>query len=153
MCLKIEQLVASDFESASQIHSLWVIAYRAEARLIQAKEFPPLWRSLADIQQSETLFYGGFKQTALVAVVELAPAKKDLNIHSLIVHPRYWRQGFGSQLLGFVLATFNFDTASVSTAQLNAPALALFAKHGFTETGRWLSPENIDCIDLSLSRM
>ncbi len=128
-----------------------MLAYQAEAQLIRAVDFPPLRRTREDIRQATSLFYGALTDGKLVAACELELDGKNLEIHSLIVHPDYWRQGYGSALLGFVLARHEFEEVSVSTAQLNAPARSLFAKHGFSIIGRWMSPENIACVDLTRS--
>ena len=140
----IKKLNNKDEETALQIHSLFQLSYKIEAELLQVSDFPPLKRTLIDFRKSQTEFYGLEKTGKFKAIVEVASNKRNTNIDSLIVDPKYFRQGLASQLVMFVLKRFTSETFTVQTAAKNEPAVKLYRKLGFKEQEQFDS--DIDCL-------
>jgi ribosomal protein S18 acetylase RimI-like enzyme len=134
---------------ASQIHALFQRSYTVEARLIGAEDFPPLRRTVQNIQSSSGAFLGDRDGSDLVAAVEYAVDGPHLDILNLAVDPRCFRQGQGTRLLQALLERIDWRTATVETAAGNLPAVALYEKVGFSVSGRWTTAEGIEKIGLS----
>ena len=123
----------ADMAIARAIRELARTAYEVEADLIGTPDFPPLRRTAAGIRRSSTEFYGIYQDSQLQALVELEATPGFVTIASLAVSPGRHRRGLGQRLLRFVIASFGRRELRVSTAAANAPARALYEKHGFTE--------------------
>lgn len=124
--------------TAECIHAIQLAAYTQEAKLLGAADFPPLRRSVADIQASAEQFFGAYLSEALVGAVAVEPAETfgELCISSLVVAPAAQRSGVGSALLRELLRRFPAQALIVSTGVANIPALALYERFGFAERGR-----------------
>lgn len=129
---------------ATQIFGVFQASYQVEAELIGVTEFPPLQRGITDILNSGNNFYGFIIEDDLAAVIEIENIEKQLDIHSLTVAPAHFRKGIANKLLSYVLANLEFSSARVETAVLNAPAIRLYEKHGFTEFKRWTPSHGIE---------
>ena len=99
-------------------------------------DFPPLLRSVRDIVNSKTDFYGFSDNNCLAAIIEIKINEKHLDIHSLTVDPMYFRKGIADKLINYVLKAFVIKVAIVETAVVNKPAINLYKKHGFLEFRR-----------------
>ncbi len=139
----VNKLDQTDHADALQIHSLFQRAYRVEAQLIGVRSIPPLDRTVRDIMASETCFFGCWDDELLIAAVEVEYYEPHLGINSLVVHPDYFRQGLGRQLLRYVLAEYVWETAKVETALANLPAITLYEQFGFKETLRYSAAAGI----------
>jgi len=146
----IKRLDHSNEEIADQIFTTFQNAYKVEAQLIGIVDFPPLSRSIKNIQSSITQFYGYSIGGSLAGVVEVAMVDKLLDINSLTVNPAYFRRGIASKLLSFVLDSFEFIEAVVETATENKPAIKLYEKHGFSEFKRLIPSHGISKVAMSL---
>jgi len=135
-------------EIAKQIYTVFQRSYKIEAELIGTLNFPPLLRSIEDIQISKSQFYGFNEQNSLAAVIEIVFGDKHLDIHSLTVSPEHFRKGIADKLLYFILEKFDFTTAVVETAVVNIPAINLYQKHGFVECKRWTPSHGIEKLHL-----
>lgn len=134
---------------ASQIHHVFQNAYKIEAALIGVECFPPLQRSIVDIVNSTTEFYGFKDKDVLAAVVEIAIDSEYADIHSLTVDPAYFRKGIAGQLIAYVLALPDVGYAVVETAVVNGPAIELYKKYGFVEFRRWTPSHGIEKVAMS----
>ena len=67
-------------------------------------------RSVRDIENSTTLFYGFSESESLAAVIEIVINGERLDINSLTVDPCYFRKGIADKLINYVIAKFNFTT-------------------------------------------
>ncbi|MCF2948282.1 GNAT family N-acetyltransferase [Paraglaciecola aquimarina] len=141
MIIKLEN---SNEIVANQIYSVFQNSYKVEAQLIDVAKFPPLSRSANNIANSKTEFYGFSDNYTLAAVIEIEIDKKQLDIHSLTVDPKYFRQGIADKLINYVLKTFDISIAIVETATVNKPAINLYEKHGFLEFKRWTPSHGIE---------
>jgi ribosomal protein S18 acetylase RimI-like enzyme len=115
-------------------------SYKIKAQLVAVVDFSPLLRSAVDIVNSKTNFYGFIYENCLAAVIEIEIEieidEKHLDIHSLIVEPKYFRKGLADKLINHVLNSFEISNATVKTAAVNKPAINLYKKHGFIEFKR-----------------
>ena len=126
----IKKLNNSNEEVANQIFIIFQSSYKIEAQLIGALNFPPLLRSVKDIENSKTLFYGYSENECLAAIIEITIEDNHLGIESLTVEPKYFRKGIAGKLISYVLDLFEFTKATVETAVVNKPAIILYKKHG-----------------------
>ncbi len=133
----IQKLNHIDVIIARKIRSVFQVSYAVEADLLNAVDFPPLRRSLANFIKSDTEFYGYFQNKELAAVTEIKSENTRTHIQSLVVDPYYFRQGIGQKLVAFIFKTYNTPTFSVETGLANLPAISLYKKFGFTETKQW----------------
>lgn len=125
---------------AERIHVIQMAAYSQEAKLLGAISFPPLQRTIADIERSGGRFLGAYLDGTLVGVIALESdsSSAGMDISSLVVLPAFQRRGVARALLSSVVGDFSSRALTVSTALQNAPALALYAQFGFVEVGRRL---------------
>ena len=155
MSFLVKQLINTNATVAAKIHAVQIAAYEQEARLLGVSHFPPLDATADQVRSSPELFFGalsGREIVGLIAVLE-EPKVQSLNIASLVVTPRYQRQGVGRLLLSFISTRFEASHMSVSTAAENGPALALYAALGFVEFRRqFVGPERLELVVLEKAR-
>ncbi|GCC52800.1 N-acetyltransferase [Chryseotalea sanaruensis] len=133
----ITKLNSNNKETAYEIRSLFQASYRIEAALLNVSDFPPLNRELVDFLNSDTEFYGLFRDDKMVAIVEVKSLEGKTDIESLVVHPEYFRQGLGKRLMQFILKTFDSEIFTVETGLKNKPATELYKQLGFYEQQQW----------------
>jgi len=148
----IEKLEHSKLKTAEKIYLVWQASYIIEARLLKAKHFPPLKRSVEDFTKSKTDFYSYTLNGDFSGIVELNTSHSFIHIQSLVVHPRYFRNGIASQLIEHVLGKYQPRTFTVETGLENAPAIGLYNKHGFVEDSQFDTDHGIRKIKLILNR-
>tara|TARA_R110000803_G_scaffold210817_2_gene283947 strand:- start:2685 stop:3188 length:504 start_codon:yes stop_codon:yes gene_type:complete len=146
----ITKLESSNEIVADQIHTIFQNSYKVEAQLIGVLDFPPLLRSVRDIVNSKTDFYGFSDNNCLAAIIEIKINEKHLDIHSLTVDPMYFRKGIADKLINYVLKAFVIKVAIVETAVVNKPAINLYKKHGFLEFRRWTPSHGIEKLAMSV---
>lgn len=139
----------TDTPIAQEIHTLFQESYLIEAKLIGVENFPPLTRSVNNIQKSKTQFWGFYKDSILATVAEIETNPNLLDIHSFVVSPQFFRQGLANNLLAYLLKYTDCNSAVVETASANKPAILLYKKFGFTEDKKW-SLKGINKIRLRL---
>jgi ribosomal protein S18 acetylase RimI-like enzyme len=122
-------------EIGKQIRSLFQVSYKIEAALLKADDFPPLKRPLKDFLNCENEFYGYENNQEIVAIVELKYSGSNCHVQSLVVHPNYFRKGFGKNLMHFVLQKMEVNTFTIETGFDNFPARQLYKSLGFKENG------------------
>lgn len=145
----ISKLDHQNQEQATQIWQLFQSAYESEAQVLGLQNFPPLNRTIREIQEAATTFYGGWLDTVLVAATELENLEDaQFHINSFGVSPDHFRKGYGAKLLNDVLAELIWKKITVSTAVANIPALALYQKQGFCPQEEWTTPDNIHMVTL-----
>jgi len=133
----IKKLQQTNNETAAEIRSVFQVSYAVEAKLLNAIDFPPLKRQLEDFINSETQFFGYLTNNELAGVVEIDHNTERTYIKSLVVAPKFFRQGIASQLLEFVFDTFDSNVFMVETGVANDPATTLYKKFGFKEVKQW----------------
>ena len=87
--------IANQMEKmALSIHAMQIAAYRQEAALLGAREFPPLNRTLRDVMASSDSFFGAFDGEELLGVISLEQRNEnEVSISSLTVAPPFQRLG------------------------------------------------------------
>jgi ribosomal protein S18 acetylase RimI-like enzyme len=136
-------------EMAAEVHAVMAAAYGVEAALLGVDDFVPLRRTVEAIRGARSTFLGVFLEDRLVAVAELETlADASANVASLVVLPAHFRRGLATALLRHVIALHGAGPITVSTGVRNAPALGLYARHGFREQRRWSTPDKIPMVTL-----
>ncbi|MCW5515544.1 GNAT family N-acetyltransferase [Muriicola sp. Z0-33] len=133
----ITRLDNQNREIAQEIRSVFQASYAIEAELLDAVDFPPLKRSLDNFLKSDTAFYGIWKKKEIAAIVEVNSDSHLTHIQSLVVAPKFFRQGLAGQLIAFVFETYESKTFTVETGAANGPATKLYKKFGFVEIRQW----------------
>jgi ribosomal protein S18 acetylase RimI-like enzyme len=145
----IERLTFETNEQALRLLLLQMAAYRVEAELVGFDDIPPLKDTIASIRAAKETFYGYFDGGELAGAVSCEAEGDTVTICRLMVHPDYFRRGIATKLLRRV---FELEPGAaryvVSTAALNAPALALYNRNGFQEHGRREIVPGIEIITL-----
>ena len=124
----ITKLKSSNEYIANLIYTIFQDSYKVEAQLIGVLNFPPLLRSVKDIINSKTDFYGFSENNKLAAIIEIVVTDKHLDIHSLTVDPKYFRKGIADKLISYILDASEITEAIVETALVNKPAISLYKK-------------------------
>jgi len=133
----IKRLQNNDIKISKKIFSIFQLSYSIEAKLLNATNFPPLKRPLENYINSNTEFFGYFKNHDLAGVIEIDQNNNLTHINSLVVNPEFFRQGIARKLIEFVLDTFDSNLFVVETGLENGPATKLYKKFGFIEVKQW----------------
>jgi len=133
----IKKINPGERDFAQKIYALFQASYLVEAKLLEVDDFPPLKRTVKDIMNSGTKFYAFWKAGEMAALIEIKQELDCTDICSLVVHPKYFRQSLGSQLVSFVLDSFDLTICTVETGLKNIPAIKLYEKLGFEEVEQW----------------
>jgi len=133
----IEKLQNNNIEISKKIFSVFQASYTIEAKLLNATNFPPLKRPLENYIKSSTEFFGYFKNQNLAGVIEIDYNNNFTQINSLVVDPKFFRQGIASKLMEFVFNTFDSNLFVVETGLENGPANKLYKNFGFKEVKQW----------------
>lgn len=133
----IKKLRHKDEDIAKKIRSLFQVSYAVEAKLLNAVDFPPLKRKLEDFVACETIFFGYLKNNEFAGVIEIDKSNTSIHIQSLVVAPKFFRQGIGRELTEFILNSFDSKLFTVETGVKNKPAIKLYKKLGFIEVKQW----------------
>lgn len=139
----IKKLDQTQVEVAKEIRAVFQISYAVEAKLLKAEVFPPLERSLEAFLTTETDFFGFFSEGQLAGVMEIRTFPKSTLIQSLVVDPKFFRQGIGGKLVQFALDYFPKEVFNVETGAANTPAVLLYEKFGFKKIKEYQTPEGI----------
>ncbi|MGW9530415.1 GNAT family N-acetyltransferase [Paenibacillus terrae] len=122
-----------DDEMVSQIWRLQHIAYRLEAERIGFDEIPPLMDTFDTLRSCGETFHGWIEDGDLLGALAVQSESSDsLTLTRMMVHPDHFRKGIADSLMKHVLNEYHhIPLFIVSTGTLNAPAVALYRKHGF----------------------
>jgi len=133
----IEKLDHKNIVISEKIRFIFQNSYAIEAKLLNAIDFPPLKRTLVEFLNSETAFYGYMKNNEISAIIEIENNESSTEIHSLVVDPKFFRQGLAKNLINFVIKSFNSEIFYVETGLDNIPAVQLYEQFNFKEIKQW----------------
>ena len=139
----ITQINHHDRDQAQIMQKVFNASYAVEAKLLKADDFPPLKRKIEEYIDSDTEFYGYWKDKYLAAVVEIRSDEVITHIQSLVVSPDYFRQGIAAKMMTFVLKNFPSNNIIVETGVDNLPAIKLYEKFGFKIVEEWMTEVGI----------
>ena len=140
MILKIDN---NRDEIATEIHSIFQASYIVEAEMLRAINFPPLRRTRLQFIDSDSTFYAYYLQKNIAGLIEVRDNQDTTHIQSLVVYPKYFRQGIAKKLILFVLETSKSLVLIVETGVDNLPAITLYLSLGFVEQGQWNTSHGI----------
>jgi SAM-dependent methyltransferase len=129
----IEVLDLSEPHTLAEVARVQRAAYLVEAELIGFDGIPPLHESLADLAAAPLQWRGIRRDRAIVAAVAFTGEGRRCDIDRLFVDPLHHRRGYGRRL---VQALMHHEAVTVSTGDLNTPAVELYHSLGFRTVGR-----------------
>lgn len=110
-------------------------SYAVEAALINCYDIPGLKDTEDSLLASEETFWGYKIDNTLVGMVSYKVIGMTLDIHRVVVDPRYFNRKVASTLISYIEAyTPNIDKIIVSTGKDNYPACKLYEKLGYLNT-------------------
>ena len=122
---------------AEEIRAIFQVSYAVEAEMLKAVDFPPLKRTVAQFLNSNSEFYAYYLIENIAGVIEIENHKNLTHIQSLVVYPKYFRNGIGRKLVQFILDTYKSKIFTVETGIDNHPAIKLYKSFGFQEQEQW----------------
>ena len=122
---------------AEEIQAIFQASYAVEAEMLKAVDFPPLKRTVAQFLNSNSEFYAYYLIENIVGVIEIESHDALTHIQSLVVYPKYFRNGIGSKLVQFILDNYKSKIFTVETGIDNHPAIKLYKSFGFQEQEQW----------------
>ena len=142
--IEVTPLDLADRATVDAIVALQRASYLVEAELIGTTDLPPVKETPEQLAATSETFLGAFDDD-LVGAISYKRRLGTLDIHRLVVHPDAFRRGIASALLAALPAA---RRVTVSTAALNAPARALYERHGFKVASHSTVPPGIGLIHL-----
>ena len=122
---------------AEEIRAIFQVSYAVEAKMLKAIDFPPLKRTVSQFSNSNSEFYAYYLIENIAGVIEIDSHKDLTHIQSLVVYPKYFRNGIGRKLVQFILDNYKAKTFTVETGIDNHPAIKLYKSVGFQEQAQW----------------
>ena len=78
-------------------------------------------------------FYVYYINEEITGLIEVDNNNESIHIQSLVVYPKFFRQGIGKKLVHFVLKNYSSKIFTVETGLANKPAINLYNSCGFKE--------------------
>ena len=122
---------------AEEIRAIFQVSYTVEAEMLKAVNFPPLQRTVSQFMKSNSEFYAYYLIENIAAVIEIENNEDLTHIQSLVVYPKYFRNGIGRKLVQFILDNYKAKIFTVETGIDNHPAIKLYKSFGFQEQKQW----------------
>lgn len=124
---EIREIDLGEGLTAVHVLQLQYEAYQMEAELIGSSEIPLLKETLDQLQASDEIFIGYYKHGILVAVLAYKVADREIDIHRMMVNPKYFRRGIARKLLEYLeQIELDVQTFIVATGAENKPAIRLY---------------------------
>ena len=122
---------------AKEIRDIFQASYAIEAEMLKAIDFPPLKRTISQFLNSNSEFYAYYLNQNIAGVIEIENNQDLTHIQSLVVYPKYFRNGIGRKLVQFTLDNYKTKIFTVETGIDNHPAIKLYKSFGFQEQKQW----------------
>ena len=149
----ITEATPAEYSVAAQIHAVAQAAYKLEAERIGCAEFPPLRESLDELRQSSDSFLVFQQSGSIIGALSFDRSTDPVAITRLVVRPTHLRQGIATALLADLERRLPLMARlTVSTAQTNRPAVALYQRLGYTADRVSSSAEGIPLLHLTKSK-
>ena len=134
---------ASDPYFAVTLLRLQKTSYALEAELIGDDRIPPLLEDEVELTAWRGRWLTAWDGVDLVGAIAWWEADDRIEIEKVMVSPDATRRGIASALLGEVLGRASGREIVVAYGRANAPAVSLYAKHGFRVEGDEQVPPGI----------
>ncbi|MEJ7633869.1 GNAT family N-acetyltransferase [Aeromicrobium sp.] len=134
---------ASDPYFAVALLTLQRTSYALEADLIDDDRIPPLQEDEVGLTAWRGHWVTAWEGVDLVGAIAWSTGDDAVEIEKIMVSPSALRRGIASDLLGQVLQHAGGREVAAATGRSNAPAVALYAKHGFHAVGDEQVPPGI----------
>jgi GNAT superfamily N-acetyltransferase len=134
---------ATDPYFAAALLRLQHSSYALEAELLRDDRIPPLHEDEVSLAAWRGRWVTAWDGVRLVGAIAWAEDDALIEIDRVMVSPGATRRGIASTLLGRVLDRSSGREVAVATGRDNAPAVALYAKHGFRAVGDEQVPPGI----------
>jgi ribosomal protein S18 acetylase RimI-like enzyme len=145
----IKKIELNDDTSIAYILTLQKLSYAREAQIIGYSNIPPLFDTQQTIRQSNEQFTGLYLGNELVGLISTRLAERELEICRLVVHPRHMGRNYATRLLYHIeVAQPQAKRIIVSTAENNDPALALYKKNGYKQSGKRVTSDGLELVML-----
>ena len=145
MIVKIDN---KKIEISKEIYSIFQASYKIEAELLKVTDFPPLKRIVTDFLGCNNVFYAYYIGNDIAGVIEVDDNSESTHIQSLVVSPKYFRQGIAKQLVQFVLDSYTSKVVTVETGLDNKPAIQLYTSFDFEESKQFDTTHGVRKIQL-----
>ena len=122
---------------AEEIRAIFQASYTVEAKMLKAVDFPPLKRTVSQFLKSDSEFYAYYLIENIAGVIEIENDEDLTHIQSLVVYPKYFRNGVGRKLVQFILDNYKSKIFTVETGIDNHPAIKLYKSFDFKEQKQW----------------
>ncbi len=126
---------AADPYVALALLDLQRASYAIEAELIGDDRIPPLREDQIDLTAFRGCWVLAWNGVDLVGAAAWVEREDSVEIDKVMVRPTAHRQGIASRLLGRVIDAADGRQIAAATGRDNAPARALYGKHGFDAMG------------------
>jgi ribosomal protein S18 acetylase RimI-like enzyme len=93
--------------------------------------------------ESKNDYYGYLIDDVVGAVIEIINNGKSIHIQSLVVDPKFFRQGIAQNLISYLFDSFDSEIYTVETGAANQPAVTLYEKNGFMEIEQYYAEFDI----------
>ena len=133
----ISKINNKETKIAEEIRAIFQASYTVEAEMLKAVDFPPLKRTVSQFLNSNSEFYAYYLIKNIAGVIEIENNENLTHIQSLVVYPKYFRNGIGSKLVQFILDNYKAKIFTVETGIDNHPAIKLYKSFGFQEQEQW----------------
>lgn len=151
MLQHIDRIQSLPKATIEQLHALQQQSYTIEQQLLGITPFPPLLETINALATSVDALIIRLEAGKIVGFLQFETTREDVVINKLVVHPNYFRQGIGSDLLETLIETKGSGSIRVETAAKNQPAVELYQKHGFHKTMKFHAPEGLELVRLMLT--
>ncbi|CAM4462441.1 GNAT family N-acetyltransferase [Paenibacillus tarimensis] len=140
----INQINNQDEQTAAELLALQIDSYQVEAQIIGYADLPPLHETKRDIMESSETYLGFLQDGRIAGAVAFEAERDALILCKMMVHPQFFNMGIASKLLRAVMEQgIQVNEIRVSTGARNEPAIRLYRKHGFVETGMTVINEQL----------
>jgi len=131
-----------------QLYDIQQQSYTVEQQLLGIESFPPLLETKQALAESDDTCLIRFEAENILGFLQYVATDDQLVINKLVVHPAYFRQGVGRDLLQSLIKRKGDRSIQVETAQKNTPAITLYEKLGFSQTKQFYVQEGIKIVRL-----